>query len=150
MSKIVPSVSEEGLGIGDASMVFAGDALSSVSAVDALSSMSAGDALSSMSAGDALSSMSAGSWLFSVSVGDRVSSSKSRSLSVTECLQVRVVLSRPHPTHSSPTHYGLTSWLKRIKIHKLESRRGTPLELDTVTRHSTVRAMLTVLWLGAN
>jgi len=49
------------------------------------------------------------------------------SLSVTECLQVRVVLSRRHPTHSSPTHHGLTCWLKRIKIHKLESRRGTPL-----------------------
>ena len=46
MSKIVASVSEEGLGIGDASMVFAGGALSS---------------------------MSAGDWLFSVSVGDRVS-----------------------------------------------------------------------------
>ena len=59
------------------------------------------------------------------------------SLSVTECLQVRVVLSRPHPTRSSPTHYGLTCWLKRIKIHKLESRRGTPLELDSHTaQHS--------------
>ena len=67
VSKIVASVSEEGLGIGDASMLFAGGAISS---------------------------MSAGGWLFSVSVGDRVSSSKSRSLSVTECLQVRVVLCR--------------------------------------------------------
>ena len=72
------------------------------------------------------------------------------SLSMTECLQVRVVLSRRHPTRSSPTHYGLTCWLKRIKIHKLESPRSTPVELDTVTRHSTVRAMLTVRWLGVN
>ena len=74
------------------------------------------------------------------------------SLSVTECLQVRVVLSRRHPTRSSLTHYvyGLTCWLKRIKIHKLESRCGTPLELDTVTQHSTVWAMLMVRWLGAN
>ena len=65
-------------------------------------------------------------------------------------LQVRVVLSCKHLTRSSPTHYGLTCWLKRIKIHKLESHRGTPLELDTVTWHSTVWAMLTVRWLGAN
>ena len=49
-------MSEEGLGIGDASMLFAGGAISS---------------------------MSAGGWLFSVSVGDRVSSSKSRSVSST-------------------------------------------------------------------
>ena len=47
VSKIVASMSEEGLGIGDASMLFAGGAISS---------------------------MSASGWLFSFSVGDRVSS----------------------------------------------------------------------------
>ena len=93
MSKIVASVSKEGLGIGDASMLFAGGAVSSMSA--------------------------SGQLIFSLSVMER--------------LQVRVVLSRRHPTRSSPTDYGLTCWLKRIKIHKLESRRSTPLELETVT-----------------
>ena len=73
VSKIVASVSQEGLGIGDASMLFTSGTISSVSA---------------------------GGWLF-------------LSLLVTECLQVRVVLSRRHPTCSSPTHYGLTCWLKR-------------------------------------
>ena len=46
--------------------------------------------------------------------------------------------------------YGLTCWSKRINIHQLESSCGIPLELDTVTQHSSVRAMLTVRWLGTN
>ena len=50
VSKRAASVSGEGLGVGDASVVFAGGAVSS---------------------------MSAGGWLFSLSVGDRVSWSKS-------------------------------------------------------------------------
>ena len=95
VSKIVASISEEGLGISDASVVFTGGTISS---------------------------MSAGGWLFSHSVSDRVSSSKSRSVSVVDI---------------QPTAVHLTCWLKRIKIHKLESSHGTPLELDSHTvQHS--------------